>query len=146
MLAEIFYNFLPIYPVCSDFVDLQSPTLLSQVCRRWRNIALSLPRLWRAIKLDIVREFHPQQLDLLRTWLGRSGDCLLSIAIAYRTIPSILIDHHVGTLLQELMHHSRQWEYVEIEVPFNIIPLIQGELPCLQVLTISRTQKSLRVL
>ncbi|KAJ7501684.1 hypothetical protein B0H11DRAFT_1679953, partial [Mycena galericulata] len=82
MLAEIFYNFLPIYPMCSGLVGLQSPTLLSHVCRRWRNIALSLPRLWRAIKLHIVREPHPQQLDLLRTWLGRSGDHLLSIEIS----------------------------------------------------------------
>ncbi|KAJ7875869.1 hypothetical protein B0H14DRAFT_43874 [Mycena olivaceomarginata] len=79
MLAEIFYNFLPIYPMCSGLVGLQSPTLLSHVCRRWRNIALSLPRLWRAIKLDIVREPHPQQLDLLRTWLGRSGDHLVEM-------------------------------------------------------------------
>ncbi|KAJ7932326.1 hypothetical protein B0H13DRAFT_1523001, partial [Mycena leptocephala] len=138
MLAEIFYNFLPIYPMCSGLVGMQSPALLSHVCRRWRNLALSLPRLWRAIKLNIGREPHPQQLDLLRTWLGRSGSHLLSIELSYRntSTPSILMDHHVGRVLQEFMHHSSRWEYVEIEVPFNVLPLIQGELPCLQVLTI----------
>ncbi|KAJ7437660.1 hypothetical protein B0H11DRAFT_1634014, partial [Mycena galericulata] len=80
MMAEIFSHFLPPYPLRSR-PGLLSPTLLTQVCRQWRDIAISSPRLWVSLQLHLVREFLPQQLNLLRTWLTRSGACPLSLDI-----------------------------------------------------------------
>ncbi|KAJ7934758.1 hypothetical protein B0H13DRAFT_1508836, partial [Mycena leptocephala] len=82
MTAEIFDHFQvrPIYPGRSR-PDLQSPTLLAQVCRQWRDIAMSSPRLWNSLQLDLDPKILPQQLILLRSWLTRSGTCPLSIAI-----------------------------------------------------------------
>lgn len=45
MTVEIFFHILHTYPIRSTLVGIQSPTVLSQVCRAWRNIAISLPRL-----------------------------------------------------------------------------------------------------
>lgn len=146
MTAEIFTHFLPIYPLRARLVGTQSPILLSQVCRQWRNIAISLPQLWRAIQLDLGTEFQPHQINLLKSWLQRSETRLLSVGIAYNGRPSLLIEPHVETFLHELMLHRKRWEYVEIELPFDIVPLIQGELPSLRVLIITRSQTALHVL
>ncbi|KAJ7155140.1 hypothetical protein C8R46DRAFT_853728, partial [Mycena filopes] len=52
-----------------------SPTLLTQICRAWREIALSTPGLWRAITIP---SFHATR-DMADRWLTRSRSCLLSI-------------------------------------------------------------------
>ncbi|KAJ7736802.1 hypothetical protein B0H14DRAFT_3612027 [Mycena olivaceomarginata] len=110
MTAEIFTHFLPIYPLRARLVGTQSPILLSQVCRQWRNIAISLPQLWRAIQLDLGTEFQPHQINLLKSWLQRSESRLLSVGIAYNGRPSLLIEPHVETFLHELMLHRKRWD------------------------------------
>lgn len=146
MTVEIFTHFLPIYPMRASLVGTQSPTILTQVCRRWRNIAISVPQLWRAIRLDLGTEFQSHQINLLRSWLQRSETRLLSVGIACNGLPSLLIEPHVELFLQELMFHRKRWEYVEIELPFDVVPLMQGELPSLRVLTITRSQTALHAL
>ncbi|KAJ7149603.1 hypothetical protein C8R46DRAFT_862664, partial [Mycena filopes] len=49
IICEIFLRFLPIYPLRPPLTGPGSPTVLTQVCRAWRAIALSTPSLWRAI-------------------------------------------------------------------------------------------------
>ncbi|KAJ7225049.1 hypothetical protein C8J57DRAFT_1019498, partial [Mycena rebaudengoi] len=49
--SEIFSAYLPVYPECPPMSGLFSPTLLGQICRKWRDIAFDTPSLWRAIKL-----------------------------------------------------------------------------------------------
>ncbi|KAJ6560151.1 hypothetical protein B0H19DRAFT_945240, partial [Mycena capillaripes] len=49
IISEIFVHFLPIYPSCPPLTGFLSPTLLTQICRKWRHIALTTPALWRAI-------------------------------------------------------------------------------------------------
>ncbi|KAJ7844578.1 hypothetical protein B0H14DRAFT_2358507, partial [Mycena olivaceomarginata] len=110
MTAEIFINFLPIHPMCTRLSGAESPTVLTQVCRQWRNIAISLPQLWRAIQLDVGTEFQAHQLTLLKSWLQISGTWLLSVGITYNGRPSLSIEPHVETFLHELMRHRTRWE------------------------------------
>ncbi|KAK6977983.1 F-box domain-containing protein, partial [Favolaschia claudopus] len=49
IIGEIFLRFLPPYPKPPPLTGILSPTSLTQICRQWRNIALSTPALWRAI-------------------------------------------------------------------------------------------------
>ncbi|KAJ7279589.1 hypothetical protein C8J57DRAFT_1570431 [Mycena rebaudengoi] len=72
--SEIFLHFIPVYPERPDPRRIESPTRLGQICRSWREIAFSTPRLWRAIKLDLDQtpSTHILQLDILSTWLVRS--------------------------------------------------------------------------
>ncbi|KAJ6562466.1 hypothetical protein B0H19DRAFT_1144629 [Mycena capillaripes] len=45
IVSEIFIHFLPIYPLCPPLTGTLSPTALTQICRQWREIALSTPAL-----------------------------------------------------------------------------------------------------
>ncbi|KAG8978817.1 hypothetical protein FRB90_008330, partial [Tulasnella sp. 427] len=50
------------------------PTLVSHVCRRWRQIAMDTPMFWTGINF---REGHPY--DRAKAWLARSQDCQLEV-------------------------------------------------------------------
>ncbi|KAJ7281022.1 hypothetical protein C8J57DRAFT_1057856, partial [Mycena rebaudengoi] len=51
--SKIFVHFLPPapYPERTPAIGLSSPHILGHICRTWREIALSTPRLWQAVKL-----------------------------------------------------------------------------------------------
>ncbi|KAJ6464361.1 hypothetical protein C8R45DRAFT_840301 [Mycena sanguinolenta] len=52
IITEIFLCIPSPYPSCSQLVGTVSPTSLTQICREWRQIALSITSLWRAINLS----------------------------------------------------------------------------------------------
>ncbi|KAJ7262363.1 hypothetical protein C8J57DRAFT_1563738 [Mycena rebaudengoi] len=79
--SEIFVHFLPPYPERPPALGLSSPHILGHICRTWREIAFSTPRLWRAINLSLPTKSPTKALDLLRTWVSRSKDCPLSISL-----------------------------------------------------------------
>ncbi|KAJ7865873.1 hypothetical protein B0H14DRAFT_2504509 [Mycena olivaceomarginata] len=135
MTAEIFGHFQPIYPRRSR-PGLQSLTLLAQVCRQWRDIAMSSPRLWSSLQLDLDPKILPQQLILLRSWLTRSGACPLSIGITYKAAEPGVIAPPINDIVHELISHCQRWQYVELELPFDVLHLIKGEMPWLRLLKI----------
>ncbi|KAJ7149643.1 hypothetical protein C8R46DRAFT_1009060 [Mycena filopes] len=49
IICEIFLPFLPVYPLRPPITGDDSPTILTQVCRAWRAIALGTPTLWSHI-------------------------------------------------------------------------------------------------
>ncbi|KAJ7938005.1 hypothetical protein B0H13DRAFT_38504 [Mycena leptocephala] len=135
--VQVFTLVLPAYPTPLPPVNVH---ILAQVCRQWRNIVLFTPRLWRALQLDIDAGLLTKQLDLLRNWLRRSGTLPLSIRMAYRATGEL--DASIESLkefVQEIMLYSRRWHHMELELPFDVLPLIQGEMSCLSVLTIQRS-------
>ncbi|KAK7018555.1 F-box domain-containing protein [Favolaschia claudopus] len=69
-------NLYPIPARLSRVSTLRSPTILTQICRRWREVALSTPALWRALSLS---DGLGQQLGDL--WLDRAGSCPLSLKV-----------------------------------------------------------------
>ncbi|KAF6744996.1 hypothetical protein DFP72DRAFT_1077895 [Ephemerocybe angulata] len=46
-----------------------TPFVLTWICRSWRNLALSLPRLWCRVSISSPRSF---QIHILKLWLQRS--------------------------------------------------------------------------
>ncbi|KAJ7259243.1 hypothetical protein C8J57DRAFT_1073281 [Mycena rebaudengoi] len=77
--SEIFVHFLPTYPLRPRLAGILSPTLLGQICRNWRKIALDTPRLWRAIEIYFFRgSSFDAKLSILTTWLLRSKNCPIS--------------------------------------------------------------------
>ncbi|KAF7361049.1 hypothetical protein MSAN_01135500 [Mycena sanguinolenta] len=111
IVAEIFVNFLPIYPTFPSHSGKLSPLLLCQVCRHWRDIALSTPALWKNISIDVQDpdDHQDQKLERLKTWTARSSRQSWRIAIA--------------------------GEHLEVLVPFDSLHLLKGEMPLLRDLT-----------
>ncbi|KAJ7125437.1 hypothetical protein C8R46DRAFT_80729 [Mycena filopes] len=84
--SEIFTHFLPAFPLRPPLIGIASPTVLTQICRAWREIAFSTPTLWRAMTIPsspIIMTFEAKT-TMADRWLGRSRSCPLSIEIGYR--------------------------------------------------------------
>lgn len=72
LIAEIFLQ-------CSNEVEMRS--IICQVCRAWRQVAISTPRLWSDITIFLEEKRLGDQMSLLRTWCERSGALPLTIAL-----------------------------------------------------------------
>ncbi|KAJ7918135.1 hypothetical protein B0H13DRAFT_301159 [Mycena leptocephala] len=129
IVSEIFIHFLPIYPLCPPASGPYSPTLLTRICHKWREIALANPLLWRAILLsnDIPRE---HQLHMCKTWLSRARACPLSIHIDDNNDPM-----PVSEIFAALSTHCAYWEHLKVKASF--LPAIEFQTPFLRHLDLS---------
>ncbi|KAJ7509598.1 hypothetical protein B0H11DRAFT_2421599 [Mycena galericulata] len=83
IISEIFLHCLPDQPTQPS--ARVAPLLLSAICRQWRYIALSTPRLWAVLKIHIpVRCFRDYNADMVQEWLLRAGNMPLSICLILR--------------------------------------------------------------
>lgn len=110
IVSEIFIHvLLPPYPICPPLAGISSPTQLTHVCRKWREIASSTPSLWRAITIphswDLGRSF-------VQTWLRRSGSCPLSL---HMDKPK-LTGWSTTKFPEILVPHRTRWEYVSLHL------------------------------
>jgi hypothetical protein len=127
-VSEIFIHFLPIYPSCPPLTGLLSPNILLGICRKWREIALTIPALWRAIPLDYLPDNLRQQIQTVKAWLSRSGCNPLSIQA----------EEYVSTkteLLAAVVPHCARWEHVKHIDLSDLLP-IEHLMPMLRQLDI----------
>ncbi|KAK7051895.1 F-box domain-containing protein [Favolaschia claudopus] len=120
IVAEIFIQFLPPYPEQAPLVGPSSPTHLTQICRQWREIALSTPALWSAIMPSNT------QPDLAALWCARSGSCPLSIQAV-----------DAGPGLNALVPHRDRWEHLVLGITHSPPAVIDGPMPLLHSLMLS---------
>ncbi|KAJ6468445.1 hypothetical protein C8R45DRAFT_471711 [Mycena sanguinolenta] len=59
----------------------RAPLLLCEISRKWRAIALSIPRLWNSLFLRCKDKTKPTGMLLCEMWLERSGALSLSIRL-----------------------------------------------------------------
>ncbi|KAK0439946.1 uncharacterized protein EV420DRAFT_1167745 [Desarmillaria tabescens] len=145
MLSEIFFQ-------CMDEIDIkqntdrigkdrdvissldyrQAPWLLTRVCKHWRAIALSHPRLWSIISVNTPRgryagsSTHMQALELQ---LQRSGTCSLSVTLRSTTMLAS------SPTLELLVSSSHRWQKLLTAVPiqaYRDLCKIEGNLPLLE--------------
>ncbi|KAJ7470984.1 hypothetical protein FB451DRAFT_1252650 [Mycena latifolia] len=139
IVAEIFARFLPVYPACPPMVGLLSPSTLCQVCRKWREIAVSTPSLWRVIYLDLDDERlnHTSQFQLLKVWLERSGACPLSISLDYSST-----DMAILPIIALIFKHAFHWERMVLRLPFPYMDYFSSqEFPVLATLTLDPSEE-----
>ncbi|KAJ7277982.1 hypothetical protein C8J57DRAFT_1126537, partial [Mycena rebaudengoi] len=94
VLSEIFSWTLP-SPAGGKFYSTDislSPWLLSYVCRRWRNLVVSLPALWSNIRIENI---DIPLLPLLNLQLDRSASCPLTLKFSSSDIEAfdLILDH-----------------------------------------------------
>ena len=93
-------------PPIKSVLDIKSPSKseaplnLSHVCKQWRDISLSTPSLWARICLCIPLLQSNWVLTCVPMFIGRSGNCGLSIRVcsgAWR-VPNTRIAVHRGAV------------------------------------------------
>ncbi|KAJ7681899.1 hypothetical protein DFH06DRAFT_283942 [Mycena polygramma] len=111
LISEIFVHFVPVYPSSPPLAGPLSPHTLTQICRRWREIALATPALWRAISSE------EDKIHLVKACLHRSGRSLLSIQTRefYYTEPETL---------KVLVLHCARWEHVNLHFGFSQLSVL----------------------
>ncbi|KAJ7487342.1 hypothetical protein B0H11DRAFT_1116536 [Mycena galericulata] len=130
VVSKIFIHFLPVYPLCSPQTGRLSPTILTHICRRWREIALATPALWRAISLRYEGATGKKQVHILETWLGRSGCYPLSVHMEDHD----MIPH--GECIEAIAPHRTRLEYAKLEMSLSSLRVIEGSMPLLRQLSI----------
>ncbi|KAJ7037907.1 hypothetical protein C8F04DRAFT_385103 [Mycena alexandri] len=109
IVVEIFLHFLPAYPLCPPLGGLGSPTLLAQICRDWREIALATPRLWRTISVDSNWIIFPREVARAHIWLQRSHPLPLSLRFGPPTaFPS--------PFFAAITPYRQRWAYLDLHL------------------------------
>ncbi|KAK1226495.1 hypothetical protein PQX77_010579 [Marasmius sp. AFHP31] len=114
----------------------EAPLLLTFVCRRWREIALSTTRLWRGIHIYFpsVTKRHEQRFkeiaerrsEGVKTWLSRSGSLPLSISLVVGlNRDRIALEEVVKPLLDVFFSFSHKWGDLVLRVPSGLLKVIE---------------------
>ncbi|KAJ6486684.1 hypothetical protein C8R45DRAFT_995522 [Mycena sanguinolenta] len=125
IISEIFIFCLPVYPSPPPLLGIRSPTNLSHICRKWREIAWSTPALWRAIEWPMDAE--EGTLEIIESWLSRSRSLPLSFAM------DSIWDVVSNECLAALVLHRARWEYITLGASNELDVLaIHGAMPLLR--------------
>lgn len=125
VLMEIFetaYEHIPLDRRCALE---RNPTIPTQVCRRWRQTALAVPRLWSCLHVG-------RSAELLSLWLERSGSLPLHIIcmgkdVDSRSSPGNPTTAHSTSWVRAYLHsltnllqHSSRWQHFDIETSHSV--------------------------
>jgi len=118
VLSHVFVDCLPrkrfLRPRKED-----APLLLTQVCKYWREVALSEQTLWCALDMP-AQQFDENHIKLMATWLKRSGCRPISIRIALqsninaRHIEPCISDEFAATALRIFLDSMTRCQYAEL--------------------------------
>ncbi|KII86350.1 hypothetical protein PLICRDRAFT_286421 [Plicaturopsis crispa FD-325 SS-3] len=97
-----------------------APLLHAQVCRHWRAICLSTPRLWSSLTIHFHRRNSDSQLALTKLYLERSREHPLSIEL------HIGRDSKDRSFVEALIPHSHRWLNVELMMPWSSVDLLDS--------------------
>ncbi|KAF7373712.1 F-box domain-containing protein [Mycena sanguinolenta] len=150
VIQAIFIACMPTHRNCVMSAT-EAPILLGRICSAWRAISIATPRLWSSLhvvepqkpsawptpyKFDAVyNDKVVQRLETTQTWLGRSGQCPLSIslhgAIDYDNDPSATVQ-----FVQALTPFAARWQHIHFWVPpsviFDMVSHIDIDMPELE--------------
>ncbi|KAJ7122632.1 hypothetical protein C8R43DRAFT_1032164 [Mycena crocata] len=140
--SEIFLHFIPVYPLHPSIKGLLSPTLLTHICRQWRNTALTTPALWRSISVESVD--HDSDLEnsiRLKLWMTRSRSLPVSICFRRNLYKRC---YSPQLYISALIPHRARWEYLELKwMPeeFGASSFLSGPMPSLREIKFSWEDK-----
>ncbi|KAF9066952.1 hypothetical protein BDP27DRAFT_1174984, partial [Rhodocollybia butyracea] len=87
ILTEIFTHCLPSKHIPPSSLIMEAPLVLLSVCREWRTVALSTPRLWCSPRIRLPSSGHLTDAKLkphhtgIEQWLDRSGSLPLFLSL-----------------------------------------------------------------
>ncbi|CAA7270708.1 unnamed protein product [Cyclocybe aegerita] len=135
---------LPYYPFLNPLPYVtQPPLLLGTVCKRWRDIAWSTPRLWTRLNLYLDPSIVDWQTLMTQEWLARSGSLPLSIRLHSRGERDLSSSADLfRPLMYLLSRQSARWRDLKVALPHSLVALLRGDLhgvSALQTILIKNT-------
>ena len=141
---EIFFFCLSPFP---RFSIKEAPIVLARVCRTWRSIVLSTPRLWSSFEVEIQGSgasglLHDTRLmRRMKLWLERSSSscCPLSIRLVYNLVGRVS-DDRFSPLFDVLVPETHRWQHIHFTLPaasfVKLQPFPPNSFPMLRSLTL----------
>ncbi|KAJ6500562.1 hypothetical protein C8R45DRAFT_73503 [Mycena sanguinolenta] len=118
-----------------------APLIFGEICRHWRAIALSTPKLWNSICLNCTNEKIQANIPLCDMWLKRSGSLPLTIRLyrPYRQNSSDYNIEHWRSLMSTILAYAHRWRLLDFKnVPvysLDVGPDLPDSLPTLETLS-----------
>ncbi|KAF4623850.1 hypothetical protein D9613_001430 [Agrocybe pediades] len=95
--------------------------LLAGVCRKWRAIALSLPRIWSDIHVFIHRQKGDKALSILRNIIARSKHAHLTLRLYSEPLDCMDRIIKLQPALSILQTESQRWRSLQMCLPYELV-------------------------
>ncbi|KAJ3510246.1 hypothetical protein NLJ89_g4790 [Agrocybe chaxingu] len=105
---------------------IRPPLLFGAVCKRWRDIAWSTPRLWTRLNLYLDLKIVDWQTLMTEEWLARSGSLPLSIRLRSRGERNL--SSFAGLFRSLMYRQSARWKNLKVDLPYSLVALLRGDL------------------
>ncbi|KAH0835860.1 hypothetical protein J3R83DRAFT_9731 [Lanmaoa asiatica] len=102
VLGEVFYHCLPKTPYITPR-DVDSPMILTRVCRHWRAVAMSTPCLWSSLSIYLQKTVCEAYRRGCEAWLARAK----SVPLSVRVLNDINMSAADPTLVSSVVHWLR---------------------------------------
>ena len=116
----------------SSFSPKRSPSLVGQVCRGWRQVALSTQKLWSSIT---VTSYYRPSSTQAKLWISRASCAPLAIRL-YSENTNI---EKIRAVIAVLVQHCDRWRHLDLRIHPTMVPClssIKHRLPWLESLRI----------
>lgn len=138
LLAKVFMNCLSSESYPSSSTGKKNIMRPSQICRHWRDVALSMPRLWSSIYFN-GHEKSETQIALAKLWLSRTGNCSLSITVRDNSWNSVGIET-IQPMIDTFLPYCNRLQHLELyDLQWSVLSslaIAKNNLPCLETLTV----------
>ncbi|KAJ7181025.1 hypothetical protein C8R46DRAFT_1187263 [Mycena filopes] len=144
VIQEIFVACLPTHRNCV-MSALEAPVLLGRICSAWRIISLGTPQLWARLHIvEPSRSLAPwssdsgpafegklaQRLETTKIWLGRSGQCPLSISLQGAhdppPLPDVDLPANTHLFMDVIISVPPRWEDITLVASSSALEMLSG--------------------
>ncbi|KAF8549584.1 hypothetical protein OG21DRAFT_569652 [Imleria badia] len=131
VLSEAFYHCLPKTPYVTPR-DVEAPMVLTRVCRHWRAVAMSTPRLWSSLSIHLQKIACEAYRRGCESWLARAKSVPLAIRVLndvnmFGADPTLL--ESVVLWLRPLISQSTDLWWHGPSLPTLFVPMPDTDLP-----------------
>lgn len=111
---EIFVRCLP-PSEDPNYTTRAAPLLLCQVCRAWRQFAISSPSLWSSMRVVVSLGEPRPHIALIAQWLERSGSLPLALSL-YQTNEAEGNCIAAGDVLEIFKQYIHRWQDIRLDL------------------------------